>query len=118
NAYTRGHSEKIIGDHIGRDPRKRERLVLATRFFASLYLGDPNAAAPTARPSTRSSTTRCAACRPTTWTCTGCTHGIASPHRRDDARARRPHPRGQGPLHRLLGHAGVQGRPGPPGGPA
>ena len=42
NVYTRGHSEKIIGDHIGRDPSKRERLVLATKFFASLYLGDPN----------------------------------------------------------------------------
>jgi aryl-alcohol dehydrogenase-like predicted oxidoreductase len=42
NAYTRGHSEKIIGDHIGRDPRKRERLVLATKFFSSLYPGDPN----------------------------------------------------------------------------
>ncbi len=42
NAYTRGHSEKIIGDHIGRDPRKRDRLVIATKFFASLYPGDPN----------------------------------------------------------------------------
>jgi aryl-alcohol dehydrogenase-like predicted oxidoreductase len=43
NLYTRGHSEKIIGDHLGRDPRKRDRLVLATKFFSSLYLGDPNA---------------------------------------------------------------------------
>jgi aryl-alcohol dehydrogenase-like predicted oxidoreductase len=42
NSYTRGHSEKIIGDHIGRDSRKRERLVLATKFFANLHLGDPN----------------------------------------------------------------------------
>src|SRR5580698_1768925 len=42
NAYTRGHSEKIIGDHLGRDPRKRERMVLATKFFTNLYLGDPN----------------------------------------------------------------------------
>jgi aryl-alcohol dehydrogenase-like predicted oxidoreductase len=42
NAYTRGHSEKIIGDHIGRNTSKRERLVLATKFFSSLYLGDPN----------------------------------------------------------------------------
>jgi aryl-alcohol dehydrogenase-like predicted oxidoreductase len=40
NSYTRGHSEKIIGDHIGRDSRKR--LVLATKFFANLHLGDPN----------------------------------------------------------------------------
>src|SRR3984957_12594407 len=42
NIYTRGHAEKIIGDHIGRDRRKRERLVLATKFFSNLYLGDPN----------------------------------------------------------------------------
>jgi aryl-alcohol dehydrogenase-like predicted oxidoreductase len=42
NAYTRGHSEKILGDHLGRDPRKRERVVLATKFFASMFPGDPN----------------------------------------------------------------------------
>jgi aryl-alcohol dehydrogenase-like predicted oxidoreductase len=42
NAYTRGHSEKIIGDHLGRDPRKRERVVLATKFYSNLYPGDPN----------------------------------------------------------------------------
>jgi aryl-alcohol dehydrogenase-like predicted oxidoreductase len=27
NAYTRGHSEKILGDHLGRHPSKRERVV-------------------------------------------------------------------------------------------
>lgn len=42
NAYTKGHSEKIIGDHIGKDPRKRDRLVLATKFLSNLYPGDPN----------------------------------------------------------------------------
>ena len=42
NVYTRGHSEKILGDHLGHDPRKRERLVLATKFFANMYPGDPN----------------------------------------------------------------------------
>lgn len=42
NAYTKGHSEKIIGDHIGRHPNKRERVVLATKFFSNLYPGDPN----------------------------------------------------------------------------
>ena len=25
NAYTRGHSEKIIGDHVGRHPARRHR---------------------------------------------------------------------------------------------
>jgi len=42
NAYTRGHSEKIIGDHIGRHPSRRDRVVIATKFFSSLYQGDPN----------------------------------------------------------------------------
>jgi aryl-alcohol dehydrogenase-like predicted oxidoreductase len=42
NAYTRGHSEKILGDHIGRHPSKRDRLVLATKFTGNLYVGDPN----------------------------------------------------------------------------
>ena len=43
NIYTKGHSEKIIGDHIGRYPSKRDRVVIATKFFGSLYPGDPNA---------------------------------------------------------------------------
>ena len=42
NLYTKGHSEKIIGDHIGRDPARRDRLVIATKFSGNLYLGDPN----------------------------------------------------------------------------
>jgi aryl-alcohol dehydrogenase-like predicted oxidoreductase len=42
NIYTRSHSEKIIGDHIGRHPARRERLVLATKFSGNLYPGDPN----------------------------------------------------------------------------
>jgi aryl-alcohol dehydrogenase-like predicted oxidoreductase len=42
NLYTFGHSEKIIGDHIGSVPSKRARLVIATKFFANLFPGDPN----------------------------------------------------------------------------
>jgi aryl-alcohol dehydrogenase-like predicted oxidoreductase len=42
NAYTKGHSEKIIGDHIGRHAHKRDRIVLATKFLSNLYPGDPN----------------------------------------------------------------------------
>ena len=42
NGYTSGHSEAIIGDHIGRHPSRRDRLVLATKFSSNLYLGDPN----------------------------------------------------------------------------
>ncbi|AKJ02485.1 aryl-alcohol dehydrogenase-like predicted oxidoreductase [Archangium gephyra] len=42
NFYTKSHSEKIIGDHIGRHPARRDRLVLATKFSGNLYPGDPN----------------------------------------------------------------------------
>lgn len=41
NSYTYGHSEKIIGDHLGRTPR-RDRVVIATKFFGNLFPGDPN----------------------------------------------------------------------------
>ncbi len=43
NLYTRGHSEKILGDALGRHPAKRQKAVLATKFFGNLYPGDPNA---------------------------------------------------------------------------
>jgi len=42
NLYTKGHSEKIIGDHVGRHPARRDRLVLATKFSGNMYPGDPN----------------------------------------------------------------------------
>ena len=42
NVYTKGHSEQIIGDVIGRDRLKRDRVVIATKFFGNLYPGDPN----------------------------------------------------------------------------
>ena len=42
NFYTKSHSEKIIGDHIGRYPARRDRLVIATKFSGNLYPGDPN----------------------------------------------------------------------------
>jgi aryl-alcohol dehydrogenase-like predicted oxidoreductase len=43
NFYTKGHSEKIIGDHIGRHKDRRDRIVIATKFSGNLYPGDPNA---------------------------------------------------------------------------
>ena len=43
NAYTRGTSETIIGNHLGPDPAKRDRVVLATKFSSNLHPGDPNA---------------------------------------------------------------------------
>ena len=42
NVYTKGHSEKIIGDHIGRHAAQRNRVVIGTKFFGNMYSGDPN----------------------------------------------------------------------------
>src|SRR5271156_1494728 len=42
NFYTKGHSEKIIGDFIAQDRARRERMVVSTKFFGNLYPGDPN----------------------------------------------------------------------------
>jgi aryl-alcohol dehydrogenase-like predicted oxidoreductase len=42
DAYNLGHSERIIGDHIGRDAAKRDRVVIATKFSANLQPGNPN----------------------------------------------------------------------------
>jgi len=36
NVYTRGHSEKIIGDFVGRDKARRDRVVIATKFYGNL----------------------------------------------------------------------------------
>jgi aryl-alcohol dehydrogenase-like predicted oxidoreductase len=41
NAYTNGHSEKIIGDYFARSGR-RDRVVLSTKFLSNLFPGDPN----------------------------------------------------------------------------
>jgi aryl-alcohol dehydrogenase-like predicted oxidoreductase len=42
NVYTKGHSEKIIGDFFKREPGLRRRTVLATKFYGNLFPGDPN----------------------------------------------------------------------------
>ena len=42
NVYTKGHSEAIIGEAIGSNRARRDRIVLATKFFGNLYPGDPN----------------------------------------------------------------------------
>ena len=42
NTYTDGESEQIIGNHIGTDPAKRNRVVIATKFGANMDPGDPN----------------------------------------------------------------------------
>jgi aryl-alcohol dehydrogenase-like predicted oxidoreductase len=43
NFYTQGHSERIIGEHIGQHPAKRSRAVIATKFSANMAVKDPNA---------------------------------------------------------------------------
>jgi aryl-alcohol dehydrogenase-like predicted oxidoreductase len=42
NIYTRGHSEKIIGDFFHQGKGKRDRIVIATKFVMNLFAGDPN----------------------------------------------------------------------------
>jgi aryl-alcohol dehydrogenase-like predicted oxidoreductase len=42
NGYTHGHSEKILGDFFRRTKGKRDRVVIATKFFVNLFGGDPN----------------------------------------------------------------------------
>ena len=41
--YQKGHSERIIGDYVRTRGVRRDQLVIATKFFASLFPGDPNA---------------------------------------------------------------------------
>ena len=41
NIYTKGHSEKIIGDFFVKRG-SRDRYVIATKFFCNLFAGDPN----------------------------------------------------------------------------
>lgn len=42
NAYTKGHSETIIGNSLRNGSMGRDRVVIATKFFANLFPGDPN----------------------------------------------------------------------------
>jgi aryl-alcohol dehydrogenase-like predicted oxidoreductase len=42
NIYTKGHSEKVIGDHVGRHAGRRDRVVIATKFMGNMFPGDPN----------------------------------------------------------------------------
>lgn len=42
NGYTKGHSEAIIGEHLTHDRKKRDRVVIATKFSTNMFLGDPN----------------------------------------------------------------------------
>jgi aryl-alcohol dehydrogenase-like predicted oxidoreductase len=43
NVYTKGHSELIIGNWMQKNKFRRDQAVIATKFFGTLYPGDPNA---------------------------------------------------------------------------
>ena len=111
NFYTRSHSEKILGDHIGRHAARRDRLVLATKFSGNLYPGDPNGGG-SGRKSIDQRLRKLPAAvadrlhRPVLAAHLGRQH----PHRGDDGRPRRPRRGRQGALHRCVRHAGVEDR--------
>lgn len=42
NVYTSGHSEAIIGEYFSNRAGQRDRVVIATKFFANMFPGDPN----------------------------------------------------------------------------
>ena len=42
NFYTNGHSETILGDYFHQRPQRRDRVVLATKFFTNMVPRDPN----------------------------------------------------------------------------
>lgn len=42
NFYTNGHSERILGDYFAKRPGLRDRVVIASKFFANMHPGDPN----------------------------------------------------------------------------
>jgi aryl-alcohol dehydrogenase-like predicted oxidoreductase len=42
NIYTNGHSEKIVGDYFAGRSARRDAVVIGTKFFGNLHLGDPN----------------------------------------------------------------------------
>ncbi|MCV7172292.1 aldo/keto reductase, partial [Mycobacterium manitobense] len=42
NFYTNGHSEKIVGDYLAKNPHRRDRVVVASKFFTNMTPGDPN----------------------------------------------------------------------------
>ncbi len=42
NFYTNGHSEAILGDFFAARPGLRDQVVLASKFFANMFPGDPN----------------------------------------------------------------------------
>ena len=78
NFYTKGHSEKIIGDYVRRRGIRRDQLVIATKFFANLFPGDPNAGGSSRKSMGPLVTSRSDGSRPTTSISIGCMAGTDS----------------------------------------
>ena len=78
NGYNRGHSEKIIGDFFREGKGKRDRAVIATKFFMNLFAGDPNGGGAGRKAIMAQCEESRGGCRPTTSTFTTCTTGTAS----------------------------------------
>ena len=87
NFYTKSHSEKIIGDHVGATASGAIGWSSRRSSAATCTPGIPMAADPAASRSLQRAKTRCGACRRITSTCTGCTTGTCT------RRSRRPWPR-------------------------
>ena len=113
NFYTNGHSEKILGDWFAAHPGRRDRVVLASKFFTNMYPGDPNGGG-AGRSSIIAPAARDAA--PAADRLPGpvlaAQLGPPHAHRGDAADAGRPRPRGHDPLHRVLQHARLGDRTG------
>jgi aryl-alcohol dehydrogenase-like predicted oxidoreductase len=75
NFYTRSHSEKIIGDHVGATALDATGWSSPRNSAATYIPGTPTAADLAENRSLRRAKTRYAACRRITLTCIGCITG-------------------------------------------
>lgn len=118
NFYSNGHTERILGDWFAAHPGRRDRVVLASKFFGNLLPGDPNgggAGRKSIIPARRDPAPHADRLpRPVL----AAQLGPAHPARGDVAHPRRPRPGRQGPLHRLLQHPRLGHRTGPDHGAA
>ncbi|GAA3925687.1 aldo/keto reductase [Hymenobacter algoricola] len=74
DVYSGGQSELMLGGYVARQ-KLRDQLVLATKFGFNASPATRTPAATAAKTFTGRWKARCAASRPITWTCTGCTCG-------------------------------------------
>jgi aryl-alcohol dehydrogenase-like predicted oxidoreductase len=114
NFYTNGHSEKILGDFFAARPGRRERVVLASKFFTNLFPGDPNGGG-AGRTSIHAQLDHTLRRLQTDYLDLYWLHNWDwhTPIEETPAHPRRSRPGRQDPLYRLLQHAGLGDRTGP-----